>query len=171
MGAIGDIVITAIALFSLAANVNLHLMSAPRVTFGMARDGLLPPALAAVASGGTPRRSLALFVLASALFAATGTYESIVRIYAPWTIGVILIVCLSAIKLRITEPDLPRPWRMPFFPWIAIGAALVQTSLIALVVWDDPKAGLWSAVLAIAPLPIYLLFAKAWRRQLEVARS
>jgi hypothetical protein len=31
-------------------------------------------------------------------------------------------------------------------------------------VWDDPVAGLWSALAALAPLPIYLVFAKTWRR-------
>lgn len=165
MGSVGKTVITSIGLFSLASIVNLHVMSAPRITFSMARDGVLPPALAKVARGGTPRRSLALFVIGSVLFATSGTYESIVRIFAPWTMGLILIVCLCSIKLRVAEPDLPRPWRMPFFPWIAIGAALVQTSLIALVVWDDPVAGLRSGIVAIAPLPLYVGFAKAWGRQ------
>ena len=40
----------------------------------------------------------------------------------------------------------------------------IQAALIALVVWDDPVAGLWSTMGAIAPLPIYLLFARTWRR-------
>ena len=170
MGAVGDTVITALGLFSLAAIVNLQLMAASRITFRMAADGALPPALAVVAPGGTPRRSLALLAIISVLFAATGSYESIVRIYAPWSIGPILIVCLAAIRLRITEPDLPRPWRMPFFPWIAIGAALIQAGLIAVVVWDDPGAGAWSAVVALAALPVYWLFAKGWRRQAEKLR-
>jgi APA family basic amino acid/polyamine antiporter len=165
LGAMGDTVITALGLFSLAAIVNLQIMSASRVTFRMARDGVLPPALAVVARGGTPRRSVALMVVASLLFAGTGSYESIVRIYAPWSIGAVLMVCLSSIRLRISEPDLPRPWRMPLFPWIAISAALIQISLIAVMVWDDPVAGAGSALVAVAPVPIYWLFARTWRRQ------
>ncbi|HXQ17918.1 MAG TPA: APC family permease [Caulobacteraceae bacterium] len=163
MGAPGDKVITALGLFSLAAIVNLQIMSASRVTFRMARDGVLPPVLAAVAPGGTPRRSVALMAGASLIFAATGSYESIVRIYAPWSIGAILMICLAAIKLRVAEPDLPRPWRMPLFPWIAVGAALIQVGLIGVMVWDDPLAGAGSAAVAVAPLPIYWLFAKRWR--------
>jgi APA family basic amino acid/polyamine antiporter len=165
LGAAGDTVITALGLFSLAAITNLQVMSAARVTYRMARDGVLPQALAIVSPGGAPRRSVALTLVVSLLFAATGTYESIVRIYAPWSIGAILIVCLSAIRLRAIEPDLHRPWRMPWFPWLPIAVALVQAGLIALVVWDDPLAGAGSAVVALAPLPIYLLFAKTWRRQ------
>jgi APA family basic amino acid/polyamine antiporter len=165
LGAMGDTAITALGLFSLAAIVNLQIMSASRVTFRMARDGVLPPALSVVAPGGTPRRSVALMVAVALIFAATGSYESIIRIYSPWSIGTVLMICLSAIRLRIAEPDLPRPWRMPLFPWIAILAAAIQAGLIALFVWDDQIAGLASAVVAFAPVPIYLAFAKRWRRQ------
>jgi basic amino acid/polyamine antiporter, APA family len=163
LGAAGDMAITAIGLFSLAAIVNLQTMSASRVTWRMAREGALPPMLASVAPGGTPRRSVALFVAVALIFAATGNYQSIIRIYSPWSIGAILMICLSAIALRIKEPDLPRPWRMPLFPWIAIVAAAVQASLIAVFVWDDPVAGAISTAVAFAPLPIYLIFGARWR--------
>ena len=79
------------------------------------------------------------------------------------------MVTLSAIRLRVTEPDLPRPWRMPLFPWLAIAAATLQVGLIALVVWDDPKAGALSAVVAFAPILLYRLLAPRWRRQAGLA--
>jgi APA family basic amino acid/polyamine antiporter len=167
LGAAADVAITALGLFSLAAITNLQVMSASRVTFRMARDGVLPPALAAVAPGGAPRRSVALMAAVSLVFAATGSYESLVRIYAPWSIGAILIVCLSAIRLRYAEPNLPRPWRMPLFPWIAILVAAIQVGLIVVMVWDDPLAGAASTVIAFAPLPVYLVFAKRWRDEAQ----
>ena len=75
------------------------------------------------------------------------------------------MVCVSAIRLRLAEPDLPRPYRMPLFPWIAILATLVQAALIATLVLDDPVAGAWSGLIAV-PLPVvlYLLFRGLWRR-------
>jgi APA family basic amino acid/polyamine antiporter len=165
LGPLGDTAITALGLLSLAAIVNLQIMAASRITFRMAKEGALPAALARVAPGGAPRRSVSILVLISALFAATGSYESIVRIYAPWSIAPILIVCLASIRLRRTEPDLARPWKMPLFPWIAFFAAAIQAGLIAVVVWDDPAAGLGALVFAVLPLPIYWAFSKAWRRQ------
>ncbi|HXV01650.1 MAG TPA: APC family permease [Caulobacteraceae bacterium] len=162
MGALANTIITAFGLFSLAAIVNLQTMVATRITFRMARDGALPTLLGKVAPGGTPRRSLVLLLVVSLLFAATGGYESIVRIYAPWSIGVTLIICLAAIRLRYAEPDLIRPWRMPLFPWPAILAALIQAALIAVVVWDDPLSGLFSGAAVIAPVPIYLMLRSRW---------
>jgi APA family basic amino acid/polyamine antiporter len=128
----------------------------------MARDGAMPPLLGRVAPGGTPRDSLVLLVAISMLFAATGGYESIVRLYAPWTVSVILIVCLAQIRLRISEPDLYRPWRTPLFPLISIAAALVQASFLAVIVWDDPVDGAISALVVAAPIPVYLLLARRW---------
>jgi APA family basic amino acid/polyamine antiporter len=93
-----------------------------------------------------------------------GSYENIVKIYAPWSMGAILMVCLCAIRLRVMEPDLPRPWKMPLFPWTAIVGAAMQAILIIIVVLDDPIYGLLSALAIIAPLPIFLLFTAAWRR-------
>ena len=152
LGPVGDTVITAIGLFSLSAIVNLQTMGAARITFGMARDGVLPTALAKVAKGGAPRRSVLAVTLVAALFAATGSYEGIVRIYAPWSMGAILVICICAIRLRIIEPELARPWRMPLFPWIAILACAVQAGLIGVVMWDDPRAALLSILVGFAPL-------------------
>ncbi|HEY1561613.1 MAG TPA: APC family permease [Caulobacteraceae bacterium] len=163
LGKVADTVITAIGLFSLAAIVNLQTMTAIRITFRMARNGALPSLLGRVARRGTPRQSLVVLMAVSLLFAATGGYESIVRIYAPWSMGVILIVCLASIRLRIKEPYLPRPWKMPLFPWIAIAAALIQGALVAVVMWDDPKSGALSALVAVAPLPIFFFMARRWR--------
>jgi APA family basic amino acid/polyamine antiporter len=149
---------------SLAAIVNLQVMAASRIAFAMARDEILPRALAVVAKGGSPRRSLVFICAGSLIFAAIGHYEEIVRIYAPWSIGAILMVCLSAIRLRFTEPDLHRPWKMPFFPWTGILAALIQFSLIAVMVVDYPLGGLISALVVVLPLPFYV-----WRRRRQGA--
>ena len=165
LGAAGDIVITALGLFSLAAIVNLQTMAASRITWRMAHDGVLPPVLARVARGGTPRRSVAVLVVVSLIFAATGSYESIVRVYAPWSIAAVFMVCLSSIKLRISEPALARPWKMPLFPWLAILACAIQAALIGVIVWDDPVSGVWSALAAFAPVVVYMIFGKSWRRQ------
>jgi APA family basic amino acid/polyamine antiporter len=163
LGKAADTVITAMGLFSLAAIVNLQTMTAIRITFRMARNGALPSWLGRVAKGGTPRNSLIVLLAVSIVFAATGGYESLVRIYAPWSIGVIGIVCVAAIRLRITEPDLERPWKMPLFPWPAVAAALVQGALVAVVMIDDPQSGALSTVVAVAPLPLYLWLSRRWR--------
>jgi APA family basic amino acid/polyamine antiporter len=163
LGKAADTLITAIGLFSLAAIVNQQTMTAPRITFRMAREGALPTWFGRVAPGGTPRESLLLTVGCGVIFAAIGDYQSIVRVYAPWSMGVILIVCLAAIALRVREPDLPRPWRMPLFPWLAIAAAAIQGALVVLVIVDDPGSAVWTALAALGPLPVFWLLRRRWQ--------
>lgn len=160
LGPAGDVLVTAIGVVSLAAIVNLQIMAASRITYRMAVDRVLPRALAVVAPGGAPRRSVLTVGLASALFAGSGGYESIVTIYAPWSIGSILMICVSGIWLRLKEPDLERPFRTPLFPVLSIAAALVQAALIAVVISGDPAAGVWSAIVVVAPLPLFLWFTR-----------
>ncbi len=169
LGPAGNTVITAIGALSLAAIVNLQIMAASRITFRMAADGVLPRFLAVVAPGGTPRRSVALLALASAVFAGSGSYEKIVTIYAPWSIGSVMMVCLSSIWLRYREPDLHRPFRTPLFPWLSIFAVAVQVTLIAVIVVDDPVSGIWSAIVVVLPLPLYLYFTRRQRAAVAAA--
>ena len=164
LGPGGDRAMTLIGLLSLAAIVNLQTMAAPRILWRMAVDGALPQIFAKVSRAGAPWVGVLVTALGGAAFAATGTYESIVRIYAPWTMAAILIVCLSAIQLRRREPDLPRPYRMPLYPLPALLGAAIQAGLIVVVVADDPTAGALSLIAAVAPLPIYLIFARRWAR-------
>jgi basic amino acid/polyamine antiporter, APA family len=163
LGVSADTLITAIGLFSLAAIVNQQTMTAPRISFRMAREGALPVWLGRVASGGTPRQSLLVTVACSLIFAALGDYQSIVRVYAPWSMGVVLIVCVSSIALRVKEPELPRPWRMPLFPWPAVLAAVIQATLVVVVIVDDPGSAVWTALAALGPLPIFWLLHHRWR--------
>jgi APA family basic amino acid/polyamine antiporter len=165
LGRVADTMVTGMGLFSLAAIVNLQAMAAPRITFRMARDGAAPPLLARVNRGGAPWVGVLVGAAVSVLFAMMGSYENIVKIYAPWSMGAILMVCLCAIRLRVIEPDLPRPWKMPLFPWVAIAAAAIPAGLIVVVVLDDPFYGLLSALAAIAPLPVFLICSGAWRRR------
>ena len=95
-------------------------------------------------------------------------YKWIVRIYSPWSIGAILLVCISAIRLRVAEPDLPRPYRMPLFPFIGILATLVQAGLIVTLVLDDKIAGAWSALIGLViPVGLYLAFRGLWKKGAE----
>ena len=164
MGPAGDAVVTAIGALSLAAIVNLQIMASSRITYRMAVDGVLPRLLARVARGGAPYVSVLAVGLVSALMAGSGSYEKIVRVYAPWSMGSILMICLSSIALRYREPDLERPYRTPLFPAISTFACLVQAALIAVVLRDDPASAVWSVLILVAPLPLYLILVRRRRR-------
>lgn len=155
MGAGAGVVVTLAALVLVGTIANLQTMFTPRITFAMARDGLLPRTFASVSPNGSPQASLWLGVVFTAVLAASGAYETLLAIYAPLAVLVQALVVMAAIKLRRSEPDLPRPFRMPLYPLPAIVALIVNIVLAIAFTVEDFASARWSILLLVLPLPLY----------------
>ena len=122
--------VAVIALFSTANTVLLLLVAASRLIYGMASTGSLPRFLAWVHPGfQTPVRAIVLSLIVSGGFALSGD----IRLVAGATNFAVFIgfaaVNVSLIVLRFTQPDTPRPFRlplnigrMPLLPVVALAA-------------------------------------------------
>ncbi len=158
-GPAAGLAVAAFGALSVAASVNLRLMTHSRGAFAMARDRVLPAALAHVAPGGAPRVALLLTFLGAVGLAGSGAYLALVAINAPLRILIEIALVLSLVRLRQTAPDLPRPFRMPLYPLPALIALLGNTALLVAVVLEDPaNSGIALAAVAAAALFIW------WRR-------
>ncbi|MGZ3197220.1 MAG: APC family permease [Croceibacterium sp.] len=138
LGGKSDMVVTLLALVSVGAIANLSIMQYTRTAFSVARDGSLPMTLTRVSANGTPRLALTVTVLGSLVFAVAGGYETLLAIAAPPTMLINLVVDAAAIRLRLREPDLPRPFRMPLYPLPALIAGAINAAIIVAVLWEDP---------------------------------
>jgi APA family basic amino acid/polyamine antiporter len=137
LGPASGTVITLLAIFSVVAICNLFIMSASRIGYAMARNRVLPAMFTHVSRSGTPRVSLFFTAGAAAVLASTGGYERLIAIGAPFTIGITTVCNLAAIRMRIAEPDLARPFKMPLFPLPAVFAFCVNTALIGAIFYED----------------------------------
>lgn len=160
-GPAGDTMLRVLMIVSLAATVNGVQLLASRIPFAMSRDGFLPEALQAVNSGGTPAPSLALGVLLSLAFIASNTFETALAMLAFFMVANGALLFLSLFVLRRREPDAPRPFRVPGYPWIP-GLVLLGACgyLVAFVV--GAGAGSWRPLLILAlSWPAYRLMARS----------
>ena len=87
------------------------LMVAPRIAFGLARDGFIPRFAAQVNRPGTPQISLAIITLASAALAVTGSFEAAFRVVATTGVALSLLLDLVFFALRHRDPKFDRPYR------------------------------------------------------------
>ena len=142
LGPLGDRALTIFGVVSVAAIANLAVMKSARIAFALARAGHLPARLSAVAAAGTPRPALTVSALLAAAFAATGTYLTVVAMNVAMTVALVVVVNLAAVRLRNTEPDLPRPFRIPFYPLPAILAIALNLAMLAALIVEDPVHGL-----------------------------
>jgi APA family basic amino acid/polyamine antiporter len=78
---------------------------------------------------------------------------------------ILLSFSLAVIRLRKTEPDLPRPWKMPLFPWPALLSVALNAILLALFLVSDWKTGIWSAALLACAVPLYMLGKAYWQKE------
>jgi len=171
LGAQSGLVVTALAILCVATLANIQIMELTRTNYAMARKGNLPPRLATVSASGTPRAALVVGLAATSLIIAAADsvkgqlYEILLDLYAPFIMLIFLSLGFAAIRLRRTEPDLPRPWKMPLFPLPALLSMTINAALLVLFLVSDWKTGIWSAVLLACAVPLYWLGKLYWQEK------
>lgn len=102
-----------------------------RVILAMARDGLLPASFAHISSKThTPIRAIlipGIFIMALGAFFSINELAELVNI---GTLAAFVIVCAGVIILRYTQPEMPRPFRVPFAPWTPLLGMLFSIALM-----------------------------------------
>jgi APA family basic amino acid/polyamine antiporter len=171
LGEGSSVIVTALAILCVATLANIQIMELSRTTYAMARMGNLPPRLATVSASGTPRAALVTGLVAIALIIAAADsvkgqlYEILLDLYAPFVMIILLSFSIAVFRLRRTEPDLPRPWKMPLFPFPALLSMALNAALLLLFLVSDWKTGIWSALLLAVAVPLYWLGRTRWQEK------
>ena len=87
-----------------------------RIFFTIARDGLMPPALARVSARGTPVRITIFTAIVVAVIAGIFPLAKIAALANAGTLAAFVAVCAAMLVLRRREPDRERLFRTPL-PW------------------------------------------------------
>jgi basic amino acid/polyamine antiporter, APA family len=137
------------------------LLGQSRIFYVMARDRMLPPAVAAIHPRfKTPARMTIVTGIVVALLAFVVPLDVLLELVNIGTFSAFIIVCAGVIWLRYRRPDLPRPFRSPFVPLFPLcGIALcVFLSTVGL----GPYTWLRFAIWLVIGLGIY--FAYGYRQ-------
>ena len=103
-----------------------------RIIFAMSRDGLLSPFFSKVnVKTQTPIRVIVLCGFIIALIAGFMPLGDLAELVNIGTLAAFVLVCLGAIVLRITKPDMERPFRTPFSPLFPVLGMLSCGALMA----------------------------------------
>jgi APA family basic amino acid/polyamine antiporter len=114
------------AVFSMAAVLLVFQYGQPRIFFSMARDGLLPKWAARLDEKTRIPYATTLFTgVVVALWSAIGDANETYDLTNIGTLFAFALVCVGVLVLRRTEPERPRPFRVPFvYPVAIVGAGL-----------------------------------------------
>ena len=161
IGAIGaGLVAAAILISTLGAN-NGIVLTAARVPYAMARDGLLFRGIGAVHPRWlTPANSLIVQAAISIVLTVTGEYDWLFTYVVFAEFVFYALMCGAVLRLRSRRADLPRPyraWGYPVTPLLFIGFSLY---LVGSTIVTDPADSAVAAGLIVAGIPVYVYFRR-----------
>ena len=145
------------ALVGITSVLYMLLLAQPRVLFAMARDGLLPRWVAGLHPRyHTPHRMTLVCGAAVVLVSSLTPIDKLAYLCNIGTLFAFFLVCLGTLVLRLSHPDLPRPFRCPYGKTVAAAGALVSLALmLSMPAGSWWRLGLW----LLAGLIIYFLYA------------
>ena len=142
-----------------------------RILFAMSRDGLLPPVMKKLhPKFQTPWvitilstilmliGSLFINMQVAAELAIFGTFTSFV------------IVCIGILILRKTEPDRPRPFKVPCCPWFPIIGIIFCSGLMFVALREVKTSAFLFPLWLVLGIAIYFMYGYKHSRKLETVK-
>jgi basic amino acid/polyamine antiporter, APA family len=161
-GHAGALVFSSIVIVCVFSSIAALIMSAPRVYYAMAQDGLFLHAVAAIQPRfGTPSRAILIQgVIASALV-AIGNFQQIIA-YFMFIAIVFLAMAGASVFIARSRPGRATPiFLTPAYPLVPLMfLALILLLLILLAAHSPRQAALGTAVVLLG-LPVYKIFHRA----------
>jgi APA family basic amino acid/polyamine antiporter len=124
----------------------------------MSKDGLLPKVFSQINPiSGTPQRNLYILGVVIAIVAAFTPINKLADMTSFGTLFAFLMVCIAVWVLRVKQPDLPRSFKVPALPVIAVSGILINIYLMWNLSLDAQLLSLSWLALGIV---IYFLYSR-----------
>jgi len=156
-GRFGGQVFSAIVIVAVLGSLAAVIMSAPRVYFAMARDGLFIPAAAAVHPRfGTPARAIALQAVLASVLVLLGNFSQIVS-YFFFVVVIFLALTVAALFVLRRKDPVSAPYLTPGYPVTPLIFLLLVTVLLFLLGSGNPRQSLLGVGIVALGAPVYYL--------------
>ena len=152
----------AIGLFGLVASFHGLILAAGRASFEFGRVNYAPSILGKVhPKFKTPANALILNMLIGIGALLTGRTAEIITISVFGAITLYIISMITVVVLRKKEPELQRPFRVPFYPAFPIIALTIALgSLVAMLVYNQLLGGIYFLLL-LGSFAVFKIFSSA----------
>lgn len=166
----GSLLVKIGALAGLSSTMVVMLLGQSRVFYSMSKDRLLPPVFSAIHKRfRTPYVSSITVGLFVGVFAALIPISILGELVSIGTLLAFVIVCAGIWVLRRKSPDIPRPFRTPWVPFVPImGILISMLMMLSLPISTWIRLFVWLVI----GLAIYFLYSRKHSRvQMALAES
>jgi basic amino acid/polyamine antiporter, APA family len=153
----GAIVFSAIVILCVAGSLAAFMMSAPRVMYAMARDGLFFDAVAETHPRfGTPARAVAIQAAIACLLIALGTFDQIVAYFIFPVIFFLGVTVLALFTLRRRPQEKTENVILtPGYPVTPIAFLTLIVVMLLLLIVHSPREAVLGSLVVAAGWPMY----------------
>ena len=163
-GPVGGKLINVGILVSVFGCLNGYLLTGPRIPYTLANQKLLPATFGKLNKNGVPANATLFMVVLSVIYALSGQFNllSDLSMFAIWAFYTLTFI--GVIKLRKTQPDLERPYKVPFYPVIPIisicSGLFVVIDQLFLAGMKSSMISLGGVIVTLIGLPVYAVMTK-----------
>jgi APA family basic amino acid/polyamine antiporter len=146
------------AIAGLSSVILVQIIAQSRIFYAMSTDGLLPPVFCTIhRTCRTPFVSTIVTGGAAMLLAGLLPIGVLGELVSIGTLFAFAIVCIGVLVLRYTRPEIPRPFKAPFYPLVPIlGAATAILQMISLPLSTWARFFIWFAI----GMSVYFFWAR-----------
>lgn len=143
--------VTSVGLFGLIASFHGIILAAGRATFEFGREGFAPPLLGKVNHRfKTPANALLVNMGIGILALLTGKTGEIITIACFGALTLYIVAMISLLVLRKKEPELERPFRVPFYPVFPVVALVIASvAFLAMTFYYPVLAAIYFGILLV----------------------
>lgn len=154
-GPVARLVVFFVAACSALAVLHATILVAPRILYGMSRDGLFTQSGTYVTRSGVPLVALWSAAALAVAFTQMGNFVFLFALVTVISVFMDLLCALSLFVLRRREPHLPRPYRAFGYPWVPGVVVLICTALLIASVLANPQPSLIAVAVMAAAVPLF----------------
>jgi ethanolamine permease len=154
-----------IGLMGLIASFHGIILASGRATFEFGRVKYIPPAFGRIHERfKTPVNALLINMCVGIIALLTGKTSEIITISCFGALTLYILAMVALLALRKKEPQLERPFRVPFYPYFPLIALLIAlVSLVAMITLNIKLSLIYFSILALAYIWFHLKIKPAWQ--------
>jgi APA family basic amino acid/polyamine antiporter len=159
-GDIGGRIVAAMICIGLVSSISAMMWIGPRVMMTMGEDIPVLRAFARRSTSGAPAYAILFQLAVASLMLLSESFEAVLDLIQFSLLFCSFFTVLGVIKLRITQPDLPRPYRAWGYPLTPVVFLLVTLFMMYYLLTERPLQSFLGILIMISGLAIYAVFRK-----------
>jgi APA family basic amino acid/polyamine antiporter len=164
LGPAGVVAVSAAVAVSTFGTLNGSMMTAPRIFFAMAEDGLFPQAISRVdPRTGAPGNAVVLAAVLGVVFVLVRTFSALAE---QFIIGIwpFYALALAAVFVLRRRPGLVRAYATWGYPWVPILFLVGSLFLLGNYLVSEPVLFALDVAVVLSGIPVYYLWLRWGRR-------